>query len=466
MKRTDQHATFSLAAICLLGGLLTTGCRFDGESLFGSSGDSGILAKHLAGKRPGEAQQHWGEVRGGIQLQLAENQFRAARLDEAEKTLEQALLLAPNNAKAHLLAARLHLERGDLAKARDAVGRALALRGGEVEAEYVAGIVEQRYGDLAAALEHYASAGVQEPSVAAYVMAQAEMLTALDRPIDALELIESRIGDFDGNAPMRMLAAHLHQTLGLRGPAADHAREAIHIDENDPTLVAEAGRILVWAGEYDDAIAVLRPLVEKALSSSDPATGAVDLAGPRAPSVLRDLAAAYMAKRQWRDAQWAVKPVVARDDYDVAAWCLYIRSALMMNDLAIAAEAVRALHANNPPTPETLLLAAYIALRRGAPEEALEAASGAIRMDRRLFAAHCLLGRACEALGRRDQAEEAYVMAASLEPGSPIAEALLEQLRRGNDAAAGEPGRTHSKVSSRDGIVAGVTEDKDTRGSP
>jgi len=459
MKLRHRHSVFELTASCLLAAVLTCGCQSDGRGLFGSSGDSNILAKHFSNDRRAGAQQHWDEVRGGIQLQLAENQFRAGRLDDAEKTLEQALLLAPNNAKAHLLVARLHLERGDLAKARTAVEQSLVLSPGEAESEYVAGIVAERYGDLAAALDYYAAAATVSPQTAPYIIAEAETLAALDRPIDALELIESRIGDFDGNAPMRMLAAHLHQTLGLRAPAADYAREAIRIQEDDASLVAEAGRILVWAGQYDEAVSVLRPMVDKALATGASAAETTYFAGPLAPSVLRDLATAYMAKRQWREAQWAVKLVMARDENDVAAWCLYIKSALMLNDSDAAGEAVRLLLANNQPSAETLLLAAYVNLRRGFPEEALDAATKATQANEGLFPAYCLLGQACEALGRKDQAENAYGKAAFLEPDSPVAEALLRRLRQTDGVGPETSGRAAPPASRRNHMAGGIRED-------
>jgi tetratricopeptide (TPR) repeat protein len=466
MKPRDRHLAFECAAACLLAALLTCGCQFDGKDFLGSSGDSGILAKHFSNDRRAGAQQHWDEVRGGIQLQLAENQFRSGRLDDAEKTLEQALALAPDNPKTHLLVARLHLERGDLAKARNAVEQALALSVREAEAEYVAGIIAQRYGDLPAALDHYTAATALSPQTAHYVIAEAETLAALDRPIDAMELIESRIGDFDGNAPLRMLAAHLNQTLGLRAPAADYAREAIRIQDDDASLVVEAGRILVWAGQYDEAVTVLRPLVDKASSTHASTKETTELAGPLAPSVLRDLAAAYMARRQWREAQWAVKLVMARDDTDVAAWCLYVQSALMMNDLDAAGEAVRSLQTNTPATPETLLLAGYVALRRGAPEEAFNAATQAIRMNDGLFAAHCLLGRACEALGRMEQAENAYAKAASLEPNSPLADTLLNRLRSGAGVGPGSAEPTRAPPSPANRVAADINEDPGSAEGP
>lgn len=419
--RLRQRDRSVLPAFCLAVAAMVCGCQFDGTSL---------LEKHLTPNRQAQAKQHWDAVRGGIQLQLAENHFKAGRLADAEKALEQAINLDPGSSKAHLMAAKLHLERGDLAKAQAAVEQAMALSDAGAETRYVAGIIAERYGDWETAAEHYAAAAAQAPQVAEYVLAQAELLLVLDKTIEALELIESRLDDFDGNAAMRILAAHLNQSLGLRGPAADYAREALRIAEDDQELVAETGRILVWAQRYEEAVSVLRPAVEKALSAKTPAPGspAPQLADSLAPSVLHDLARAYMAMEQYHEARWALRVVMAHDEKDAAAWCLYAQASLMSGDLDGAAEALRSLHAAVAPTAESLLLAAEVALKRGAYSEAFDAASQAVRTSPRPAAAYCLLGQACEGLGRDVDAARAYVTAHALDPESPVAGALLRSL--------------------------------------
>lgn len=131
--------------------LMSCGCQLD---------SSGIWRKHFSNSRQAEAEQHWNGMRGDIQVQLAENHFAAGRLDETEKVLEQAAALTPDNVRVFVLATKLHLERGDLAKARTAIGRAAALPGAGAEVEYLAGIVAERYGDLPMALEYYTSASL------------------------------------------------------------------------------------------------------------------------------------------------------------------------------------------------------------------------------------------------------------------------------------------------------------------
>jgi tetratricopeptide (TPR) repeat protein len=440
----------ALAGALLPAVLMSWGCQFDGSS---------TLEKHFSNSRQADAKRHWNDMRGDIQVQLAENHFEAGRFDEAEKALEQAVSLAPDNVRVHVLATKLHLEKGDLAKARASVSRAAALPGDVAEVAYLAGIVAERYGDLQMALEHYASAAIQDPQVAAYILAQAETLVSLDKPIEAMELIEARLEDFDGSAPMRMLAAHLNQTLGLRAPAVDYAREALRIQPDDADLAGEVGRILVWAGQNEDAIAVLRPVMETALADSGPVgQGKADQARSTSPSVMRDLASAYLAMRQWREAQWALRPLLAHDEIDVAGWCMYAQASLMLGDLDVAAETIRALHEGSSPTPETLLLAAHIAMRRGDFNGAYASASQAAQLDGRFATAYCLMGRACEALGRAEEARQAYAKAVALDPDSPVAGTLSNHLpgRVGADAGVDGKGKTGRQTGEGGALTAGV----------
>ena len=439
---------FMVAGVC--GTMLAIGCQPDGSS---------IWEKHFSNSPRADAKRHWNEMRGDIQLQLAENHFDAGRFDESEKALEQAITLSPDHARVFVLATKLHLEKGDLAKARAAISRAEALPGDSAEVQYLAGIVAERYGDRDMALEHYSSAAMQDPQMAAYVLAQAETLVALDKPIEAMELIEVRLQDFDGNAPMRMLAAHLNERLGLRGPAVEYAREALRIQENDAGLSGEVGRILVWAEQYEEVIAVLRPVVETGLAACG-SNGPIKIDGksPVMPSMLRDLARAYMATRQWREAQWVLRPLMARDEVDSAGWCMYAQAALMLGDQAAAWETIYTLHQNAPPTAESLLLASHIAVRRGDFPVALDAATRAVQMDGRMATAYCLMGQAYEGLGRAEDARQAYAKAAALDPDLQAVGSLLDGVhaRTGRTTDRNVQGQLTGPVRDRRDITAGM----------
>ncbi|MFH1417113.1 MAG: tetratricopeptide repeat protein [Planctomycetota bacterium] len=417
---------------------------------------SNLVRDHVSKDRKADAQKQWDAMRGSVKLQLAENQLSSGRLEEARKTLEQAIAMSPDSSRAHLLLARLELERGELAKAREAIDIASSLPGNDPEVEYVAGIVAERYDDLSKALGHYTYAAIAEPHCPSYVLARAETLVALGRHVEALEVINERIADFDGNLPMRMLAARLNRMLDLRGPTVTWCQEALRLSQDDPLATAELGRLLVWAGEYEEAIGVLRPLVESATSGGRTmaSTVCLDDGGVVTPSVLRALARAYVATRQWQQAKLVTKPLMARDKQDVASWCLFARAALESDDMDGAWEALRVVHSHSRPTAETKLLAAHVALCRGDNEAALAAANEASEIDASFVTTYCIMGQAREALGEPDRAREAYAKAVELDPMSPVAQSLLYELARNmtrQEATEGEDGDEEAGVEAHRG---------------
>lgn len=430
---------------------------------------SKLLADHTAPQRKEKAQQQWDSVRADVKLQLAKQHLAVGRLDEAEKTLDQAVATAPSDPQAFLLLTRLRLEQGRLAEAREAVSAALALsakvvaadppvRDADPEVFYFAGVVAQRYNDLERAAELYASAARRAPNVVAYVLAYAETLAALDRPMDALELLERRMNDFDTSAPMRLLGARVCRNLGLRGPAAAHAREAVRLDPQ-PTVAAEAGQILVWAERFSDAVGVLAPLLVDAGPRQGGPSAAADISAvqtirpipPGEESLRRSLAAAYFRLGRPDQAMASLAPALCGDFAAPATSALYARAAIAAGDLSAAA---RALDRSRERGPELLLLAAYVAFQSGDFTSASEKVDLAIahenpatkprgdeatkllshegrtaaQDDRALLPAYLLKGRSAEAAGRLDDARRAYGDALALDPASKTAAACLARL--------------------------------------
>jgi tetratricopeptide (TPR) repeat protein len=415
--------------------LLVCGCQPDTNDL---------VYRHMTEDQKVAAKQRWDSIRGKVKLQLVEQHLAAGRLEDAEKVLEQAMTLSPPTAEVYMLAARLRLEQGQLAKAREAITLAAAMSTGDPEIDYLAGMIAERYGDLHAALEHYSMAAQRAPNAPAYLLAQAETLIALDQLAEAIALLEPRLEDFEGEPAVTMLAAQVYKMLGLRAPAAEQCRKLLRGSDDDPELCAQAGLILSWARQHAEVIAVLRPLVDKHLA--DPAVfnrNALLLAGAApvgsrasaggmavaldghafpdgmaaqgrghatgppdvvAPAVIHALARAYLETGQYREARWAAKIVMSADEHDATAWTLHARAAAMSGDLAAAASSLAAFHQNNSPTPETLLLVAYVALQRKDYAETVRAARQALELDADLPAAHYLISLASSALGRTDDA--------------------------------------------------------------
>lgn len=412
----------------VLGLLLVQGCGPSERRLFDL---------HTANDPKAQAKKRWEAVRGSVKLQLAEEHLKSGRLDDAQRAIEEAMAMCPNDPKAYVLTTRLRLEQGQLAEAREAIAVAAELNNTDPEIPYFAGLVAQRYGDLESAYEHYSAACAAAPNVADYVLARAETLVNLDRPAEALEVLQSRLNDFDRNVPMRMLAARICRILGLRGPAIAYTREAVRIGEDDPRLAAELGLTLVWAGRYRDAIDVLTPVIDRPRKApageSDPKDAESD--DTPSPSVRRALARAYVETGQGTKAIDVLKPVLAANSDDLIAWTLCARASLLMGDLDLSNEALQKAQGKGPATPEMHVLSAYTALRRGDFARARNEAELALKLDGRLAMAHCVAGEAAEALGQKEVAIASYEAALDIDPESRFARQRIDAIENRKESA-------------------------------
>jgi len=362
-------------------------------------GANGLLSHHVAEHRREVAREHWNGVRGNVELQIAEQHFKAGRLKEAEISLRKVLATSPKNLGAYKLATQLYIEQGQLARAREAIAAAARLPDHDAQTEYLAGIVAQRYGKKTDALQHYMAAQSLAPDEVAYVLAATETLVALGKPNKALQLIKGRLTDFDGCAAAWLLAARICRMIGQKRPAAEYCREAGRLVDDDPWSQVEVGLILIWAGQEEEGIGILQPLVDSALDAAPTAEKGLDGSGPVTPNVIHALARAYMAGKNWSAARKVLRPLMSADGTDATAWCLYARAALMAGDVSAAAEALSTLNRRILPTPETLLLQAYVAFRLGDDAATRATARKALELDRHLVPATWLVTQS----GRKSQ---------------------------------------------------------------
>ncbi|MFQ5422698.1 MAG: tetratricopeptide repeat protein [Phycisphaerae bacterium] len=425
-------------------------CAFLGTSGCAEpSGGESARSSHEAGRV--EARHRWDAMRSGARLQVAERHLRAGRLDDAKKELELALGTAPDNAGAYKLATRVWLEEGQLAKARDAVQTAAGLSN-DPEIDFLAGIVAERYDDPSTALEHYMAASEKAPLVAQYVLAQAEMLVTTGRRLDALALIQSRMRDFDRNAPMRTLAARVLQLLDLREPAVEAAREAVRLSDGDPETIEDLGLILAWAGHLDEAVEVLAPIARESERETEAADHEEDGKSKASPSmpprarVLYRLGGLQLAAGQALAALRTLEELTQTRPNDAVAWTLCGRAALMAGQPERAVAALSAATRTGSAGPEAHLLDAYLAFEHGDFDHAIESAQTAIQLDKNLIVAYCVLGQSAEAVGLLDRAEEAYHDALAIDPESPLPRKLLCDLtqptayERAKPLSRSEPG--------------------------
>lgn len=389
--------TKSLHVLALVvGTVLMTGC---GDM------NSPLIAKHTSKNRRGEAHERWDNVRGEVKLRLAKQHLDAGRLEDAEKVLDQAAGVTPKEPQVFVLLARLRLEQGRLAEARQAILSARSLNADDAEIHYLAGMIAQRYGEVEPAVEAYQSALQRMPNNANYLLAVGESLVAVGRDIDALELIERRAGDFDSNAPIQMLAARICRLVGLRNTAVEHAREALRITPDDPFVIADVAELMLWAGRYQDAIATLQPVTERAAikQSHAPASPQYSVT----PGMRRCLASAYLAVNKPADAMRALDPVMNSADADDATRLLFARAAIDGGDLLLADRTLQPLRATGRPAVEVLLLSAAVSFESGDRATARAYAVRALKQDAQSMEARQLLDL-CDGVNRTPTFESEF----------------------------------------------------------
>jgi tetratricopeptide (TPR) repeat protein len=422
IRRVGVHAACLIASLMFL-----AGC----EGKF-----SRLLTRHFSNDQQDQAKQRWETVRGGVKLQIAEQHLKAGRLPEAEKVLEQALAMKTDGAKSYLLLTRLRIEQGRLSEAREAIEQATSFVPTDPEVFYLSGAIEERYGNMDEALSQYTTAAANAPESVDYVMAQAEAMVSLGRLIDALELIESRVADFDGHAPIHVLAAKVNLMLGLRGPAVEHARQAVGLSPDDVRLVADAGWILVWADECREAVGVLEPLIVEDHSSKTTEAGVIRKPKSVPPSVRHSLARAYLSCGQTRDAQRVLRPLLNDRERDGLAWQLYGRAALAAGDLEMASSSLGMARRFGVESAETWLLAANVAFQMKDYQASREAAIKSLELNPGDQAGYWMRGLAEQAMGRVDEAREAFRQASRMDGDATISARLLISLKDSPDDPA------------------------------
>lgn len=353
-----------------------------------------LLERHMADSPHSDAQKRWHDVRSGMKVQLAEEHLNCGRMEEAEEALEHAIALSPRNVHGYLLATRLRLIQGRLAEAREMVRLAAAIPSDDPDIDYYSGVIAERYGERETALEHYTAAAMKAPNDEKALVAQTRTLASLGRTVDAMELILSREADFEDSEAVHLLAARVCQRLGLRGSALEQCHKVMRVSPDDKDLAIEMGMLLAWAEQYDESIAVLRPLVDAAVIAESPLSPRrLDASGSIRPIVVHVLANAYLATEQWDAARNVLGFVKPNEHHDTLTQSLFARSALLAGNLTQAADFVETLHQKGSGTAETWLLAAYIAYEQGNREAARRAVLKSLKQDEDLEPAQWLLAR-------------------------------------------------------------------------
>ncbi|HSW47078.1 MAG TPA: tetratricopeptide repeat protein [Phycisphaerae bacterium] len=360
-----------------------------------------------------EAQERWSQVRGRMKLQVAQEHLRTGRLAEAESQLKDAMALDPRCATAHVLIARVSMERGELAAARNALNGAIELSGETGEVAYLLGVLAEWSGDHETALACFQRSMERDGPSPTCIVARAETLVALKRSDEALDLIQRHRNDFAGNRAMSSLAGDIHTMLGHYNEAVDAYREVALLAPADWQAQMQYGTALARCGRHAEAVRVLEPLVKE--NRDLPASARLALG--RSYLELGNPGAAHAAFRQVCDSN-AAGP---------EEWTWLARAALRQDDLAGARQSAEKACASSTNNPSTFLLLAHVCIRQRDFEKARSALHACLQIDSGQWLAHYLMGEVQKATGRSSEAAFHYRMAIESDPSQSQARQLVAQ---------------------------------------
>ncbi len=368
---------------------------------------------HEASKQ--RAEDRYREMRGRMMLPLAQDQFAAGDLDQAERTVNEALRIDPKAAPFYVVAGQIAVERGRLEYGLRTFDQAIELGPKYAPAHYQKGMVLQRWQQYDLAQQSYQTAYDLEPDRPSYLLAVAEMLDKQDRRADAMVLLESRLTYFTHNAGLRMALGQFHAGNGDGAKAAEYYREAMLLAPNDQRIVEELALAELASGQAEQAI----PRLERLLAA-DAYENRSDLRSV--------LGAAYIQVGRNADARSIFLRLTREDPENRSAWSQLGKVAWAEGDTAGALRAAGKIIALSPQSHEGYLLAGMVWQRRGRLDQALpmlEKAAAYAPHDQTVL---LMRGLSLQEAGDRQGAAQVYRQALELKPDDARIQRLLAQV--------------------------------------
>jgi tetratricopeptide (TPR) repeat protein len=347
-----------------------------------------------------------------VQYGLAKQQYDSGNFDDSRQTVQQALSLEPHNAVLRVLSARIAIEQGQLELAERELQAARQDAPNDAEADYLTGVVYQRWEKPQTAYEFYCRAADKAPAELAYVLAKAEMLVTMNRADEALQLLQDKVVYFEHSGSIRDAVGQLLVQKQQYPQAVDMLRQASILSPDDLSIREHLGLALYYDKQYIQAADVLGKLV------SDPAYA-------NRADLLLALGECQLAQGHTRDARGSFESAARIAPGLVGIWWGLGRAALTIGDLPRADLAVRRGLSLDPQSAEGHLLLGYVLLRQNRLPEALETFRQASQLNPRDTVSLCMVGYVLEKSGHADEAMKWYAAALRAQPQDPLASRLM-----------------------------------------
>ncbi len=362
-----------------------------------------------------EAKAQWNQARANVLTSLARDQYKAGNFDNCAKTLKDAIALSPRNAPLRILSARLAIERGQLELAESELKLAREFNPKDAEADYLSGVVNQRWSNPEVALSYYDAALTKGPGELSYLLAKAETLVTMGRAEDALVSLKDRVVFFEHSAAIRDAIGQLMLQKGDTNAAVDMLRQASILSTDDLNIREHLALALYQAGRHREAGDMIAKLV-----TEEPFASRGDL--------WLALGEARLLDNDNRAARESFEVAARLQPASPQVFLSMGKVSLRTGDYKRAELALRKSMSLDESSSEANLLLGYLRMKQERHEEALHAFRRANLLDPTDTTSQCMMGLALKKLGRPDEAVQYYGRVLRENPKDPLASKLMTSL--------------------------------------
>jgi tetratricopeptide (TPR) repeat protein len=358
------------------------------------------------------ATRQWNSARAGVMATLGKDQYESGNFEKARLSFNEAIKLDSENAMIRVLSARLAVEQGQFELAEKELRLARQFDPRNAEADYLSGVVYQRWQKPELAYEFYSHASEKSPADISYLMAKTEMLVSMDKAPDALAMLQEKVVYFEHSAAIRDSVGQLLVGQKQYAAAVAMLSQASVLTPDDLTIKEHLGLALFYAKEYDEASTALARLVK-----DEHYANRADLHAT--------IGECLCNLGKFREAREAFEIATKIDPGSAGLWLGLGKSALQYGDLRRAELALKKAISIDPASTEANFLTGYLRLRQDRLPEALAAfqkAGGANSADPLSL---CMTGYVLEKLGRSDEAIQCYGNALKRDPNDELASKLM-----------------------------------------
>jgi tetratricopeptide (TPR) repeat protein len=366
-----------------------------------------------------QAAKRWNDARTDVLVGLARDEYNNQNFDESRQTIDEAMKISPDISQAHLLSARLYIEQGQLEAAEREldIARQLEPANGQAnaEADYLSGVIYQRWQQPARALVFYQSACNKAPAELSYLLANAEMLVLMNQTDAALDLLQAKVTYFEHSGTIRDEVGLLLIQQGHYGEAAEMLRRASILAPDEPTIREHLAMALYYDKQYSQAVDVLTPLLQ-------------DENFAKRADLWLTLGECKMNLQESDEAVHDFQLAAGQSPESADIWLSLAKAQMQDDNLRSAELSIRRSLSLQADNSQTQLLLGYLRLRQGQPRQALTAFERANALDPSDSVALCMIGYALEKLGRADLSGKYYAQALQIQPHDEMASQLMARL--------------------------------------